>query len=118
MVSMELVADYILFVSLGSQLCAFSFHGQVVYGFIPSNFLPNSCLLIFTFELIYVIIYFKFIHLFIYFVDQFPRGILGLYALWAQGKANKSYILYESTHDTQVSFGLTFWVSYVLSTTL
>ena len=31
------------------------------------------------------------VHLFIYlFSDQFPRGILGIYALWAQGKANKS----------------------------
>ena len=30
-------------------------------------------------------------HLFIYlFCDQFPRGILGIYALWAQGKANKN----------------------------
>ena len=72
MVSMELVADYIPFVSLGSQLCAFSFHGQVVYGFIPSNFLPNSCLLIFTFELIYVIIYIVFIYSFIYSVTSFP----------------------------------------------
>ena len=65
----------------------------------------------------YVITYF-YLYLFIYlFCDQFPRGILGTYVLWGQGKANKNIILYESTQDTKCNIGYTFGDSYVLSTT-
>ena len=101
---------------------AHSFHGQVVYGFILSKFfaqlLPNKTGTWNSF--MQLLIYFI-SHLFIYlFCDQFPRGILGIYALWAQGKANKSiHPLWEHPrHNVShwaYYFGLVNAVNYLYS---
>ena len=97
---------------------AHSFYGLVVYGFIKTTFLPGFCLTeFFTFVLIYIIIYIMFIYSFIYSVTSFPVESWVSMPYEHREKPTKIYILYVSTHDTSVSLGHTFWVSYVLSTT-
>ena len=57
------------------------------------------------------------VHLFIYlFSDQFPRGILGIYALWAQGKAKDLHPLWVYPRHNVSRWAYSFW-PVMLSTT-